>query len=200
MIMLISSGTALFYQTTESQFDPIKSIQTLQSQNRRDDAIDLVQFYKDNGNIDTDKLEQLEKDLVYTSLEKCKSFMDGAITGKIHDTYSGVGAIGSDLFVFGDIRDLGIQSWRYLKNEETDTIVAVLSGVGIILSAKPFADVLASFAKNSVKYLKKIPLKPDGYLRKLLKGDLSLAESKLIYELLKKTNSASPGRVLYFQA
>jgi hypothetical protein len=191
ILLMISSGAALYFQLTGSQFDPIKAIQNLQSQNRRDEALDLVQFYEENKTVDT---EELKGDLEYTSFEKLKSFTRGAIKGEIKDTYSGIGAISSDLTLYGDIRDLGIQTFRYLKDEKTDAVVAVLSGIGIILSAKPFLDIMASYAKNTVKYLRNVSgiSSNNGILKKVLKGDLSLKESKLVFNLLKKTNGQYP--------
>ena len=191
---MISSGTALYFQLTESSYDPIKEIQKLQSQNRRDEALDLVKFYEENKTIDSQKIEELKGDLEYTSFEKFKSIANGAITGRVYDTFSGIGAIASDFLVWGDIRDLSIQSWKFLKNEKTDVIVAVLSGVGIFLSAKPFADVIASYAKNTFKYLKRISsfTGNNSILKKVLKGDLSFKESKLVYDLLKKTHGQYP--------
>jgi len=200
MLILISSGTALYFQLTGSQFDPIKAIQKLQSQNKRDEALDLVQFYEENKTIDPEKLEEIKDDLEYTSFEKFKSFTRGAIKGEVQDTYSGIGAVSSDLCVYGDIRDLAIQSWRYLKNEKTDIMVAALSGIGIILSAKPFADVMASYAKNTIKYLRKVPdLSNNSILKKILKGDVSFKESRSIYGVLKKTNGQYPAPHLFFQ-
>ena len=194
MLLMISSGTALYYQITGSQFDSIKAIQKLQTQNRRDEALDLVQFYEKNKTIDPQKLEELKDDLEYTSIEKFKSFTKGAIKGEVKDTYSGIGAVSSDLCVYGDIRDLGIQSWRYFRKEKTDASIAVLSGLGIILSAKPFADVIASYAKNTVKYLHHVPgiNSKNGILKKILKSDLSFKESKLVFNLLKKTHGQYP--------
>jgi hypothetical protein len=191
---MISSGTALYFQLAGSQFDPIKAIQTLQSQNRRDEALDLVQFYEENKTVDPQKLEELKGDLEYTSFEKVKSIANGAITGRVYDTFSGIGAIASDFLIWGDVRDLSIQTYRYLKDEKTDVIVAVLSGVGIFLSVKPYADVTVSFAKNSVKYFRRI-LSFSGnnsILKKVLMGKLSLKESKLVFNLLKKTHSVFP--------
>ena len=104
MLILISSGTALFYQTTGSQFDPIKAIQKLQSQNRRDEALDLVQFYEENKTIDPQKLKEMKADLEYKALEKFKSIANGAITGRVYDTFSGIGAIASDFLVWGHQR------------------------------------------------------------------------------------------------
>jgi hypothetical protein len=194
MLILISSGTALYFQITGSKFDPIKEIQKLQSQARRDEALDIVQFYEENDTIDSQKLKELKGDLEYTSIEKIKSFTKGAIKGEVKDTYSGVGAISSDLTLYGDIRDLGIQTFRYLRNEKTDIMVATLSGIGIILSVQPFADVIASYAKNTFKYLRRISsfAGNNSILKKILKGTLSLKESKQICDLLKKTHGQYP--------
>lgn len=197
MLILISSGAALYFQLTGSFYDPVKTIQELQSQNRRDEALDLVLFHKENGIADMDELEPLEKDLEYSSFEKTKSIADGAVTGRVYDTYSSIGAVISDLCVVGDVRDLGIQFWRYIKDEEVDGLVAVLSGIGIVLSAKPMTDVMASYVKTVVKYMRKVPLKIDGYLKKLLKGRLSLRESTLVFDLLKKTNGPYLERLRY---
>ena len=194
ILLMISSGTALYFQLTESSYDPIKEIQKLQSQNRRDEALDLVKFYEENKTIDSQKIEELKGDLEYTSFEKFKSIANGAITGRVYDTFSGIGAIASDFLVWGDVRDLSIQTYRYLKDEKTDVIVAVLSGVGIFLSVKPYADVTVSFAKNSVKYFRRILSfgGNNGILKKVLMGKLSLAESKMVFNLLKKTNGRFP--------
>jgi len=191
---MISSGITLCYQVTGSTFDPIKKVQELQSQNRRDEALDLVQFYEENKTIEPKKIEELKAELEYSIAEKFKSVAMGAITGKVWDTFSGIGAIVSDFFVFGDIRDLGIQTWKFLKNEKTDVIVATLSGIGIFLSVQPYADVAVSFGKNSVKYLKRISsfAGNNSILKKVFKGALSFKESKLIFNLLKKNSWSIP--------
>jgi hypothetical protein len=194
MFLIITSGTALYYQITGSQFDPIEKIQKLQSQNRRDEALDLVQFYEKNKTVDPQKLEKLKGELEYTVVEKFKSIATGAVTGRVWDTFSGIGAIASDLTLYGDIRDLCIQTFRYLKDEKTDAVVAGLSGIGIILSAKPFLDVFASYAKNTVKYIRNVSgiSSKNGIIKRILKGNLSLNESKKICDLLKKTHSVFP--------
>jgi len=202
MLLIITSGTALYSQIIGSYFtDPIQKIKDLQSQHRRQEALDLVQFYEENKTIDPQKLEKLKADLEYTAIEKLKAVAMGAVSGKVYDTFSGIGAIASDFFVWGDIRDLGIQTWRFLKNEKTDAVVAVLSGVGIFLSVQPYADVSLSFFKNSFKYFKRI-LSFGGnnsFLKKLLKGKASLKESKMVFNLLKKTNGQYLEQHLFFQ-
>ena len=200
IVLMISSGITLCYQVTGATFDPIKKVQELQSQNRRDEALDLVQFYEENNTIEPKKIEELKADLEYSVAEKFKAIAMGAITGKVWDTFSGIGAIVSDFFVWGDIRDLGIQTWKFFTNKKTDSIVAILSGVGIFLSVQPYADVSVSFAKNSVKYLKRISnfAGHNSILTKVLKGALSFKESKLIFNLLKKTRGAFPAPQQFF--
>ena len=194
LVLMMSSGATLCYQIAGSS-EPIDKIKELQSENRRDEALDLVQFYENNKFVDARKLKELKASLEYTRVEKCQSIVKGAVTGSVYDSYSGIGAIVSDLCIYGDIRDLGIQTWTFLKNEKTDAIVAVLSGIGIFLSVQPYADVSVTFAKTSVKYLRRISgfTGNNSILAKLLKGtSLSFKESKLILSLLKKTNGQSP--------
>jgi len=200
MLILISSSAALFFQFTGAFYDPVKAIQELKSQNRRDEALDLIQFYEDNETVDLDKLEEFKVDFEYTIAEKIKSTADGAFTGRVYDTYSGIGAVSSDLTLYGDIRDLGIQFWKYLNDEKTDSIVAALSGAGIVLSIRPF-DAIASYAKNAVKYIRNVSgvSGNNGILKKVLKRKLSLKESKLVLNLLKKTDGQYLVQQQFFQ-
>ena len=59
MLIFICSGAALYYQITGSKFDPVQYIIELQSQHRRDEALDLVQFYEENQTIESQKLMPL---------------------------------------------------------------------------------------------------------------------------------------------
>jgi hypothetical protein len=115
--ILISSGAALYGQITGSQFDPIKAILKFQIPSTRD--------------------ESPTKDVEYTAWQKFKSTIYGAITGKICDSYSAYGAISSDYTIVGDFRDIVIQAWKYLNNDEVDEIVFTLSASGVILSVVP---------------------------------------------------------------
>jgi hypothetical protein len=199
MLILICSGAALYYQITGSKFDPVQYIIELQSQHRRDEALDITKFFIENNTGDLKTLKEIESDLQYTSMDKLKSFTKGAVKGDVYNTYSGIGAVSSDLCVYGDIRDLGIQSWRFLKDEDTDVIVAVLSGLGIVLSAKPFAHVISSYSKNTMKYLGKVSMIYTGsIIHKIKKGTLSFKESKLVLSLLKKTRGQYPKPQQFF--
>ena len=190
IFIICSSSLALYVHYKGSNFDPIKEIQKLRNENRRDEALDLATFYLDNQIGDTRKIEQLEQSLEYTPYEKAKSFgWNGAIKGEVYDTYSGLGAITADIFIFGDIRDLGIQSWLYITdNPDFDKLVLILSAAGIGLTSTYFMDGANTIAKNIIKYVKRVPDIPKrGLLKKVLSGRISIGEFRKIWDLLKKT-------------
>ncbi len=121
--------------------------------------------------------------------EKAKSFTwNGAIKGEVYDTYSGLGAISSDLIIIGDLRDLLIQGWKKLTDQDYDKVILTLSTAGVGLSASPFViDGLTAFAKTTVKYLKRIPEGLNkGVLKRFTEGKLTLKENEEVWRLLKK--------------
>jgi len=190
-IIIISSSLAIYMHYKGSAFDPIHEIQRLKSDNRKDDALDLARFFKENQIAGHDKFARIEKDLEYTATEKIKSFVwNGAIKGEVFDSFSGIGAISVDLCVVGDIRDLGIQGWKYLTGgQDFDRFVTIFSATGIGLSTTPFLDGTNALAKNILKYLKKLPASVNrGLLKEFLSGKVSPTNCKKIWELLKKTN------------
>jgi hypothetical protein len=194
-IIIMSSSLAIYMHYKGSAFDPIREIQGLKSEKRRDDALDLARFFKENQIGDQDKFARIEKDLEYTTAEKIKSFIwNGAIRGQVYDSYSGLGAISTDLCVVGDVRDLGIQGWKYLTGgQDFDGFVTILSAAGIGLSTTPFFDGTNALVKNILKYLKKVPGSINkGVLKKFLSGKLSPANCKKIWDLLKKTTGPFP--------
>jgi hypothetical protein len=196
LIFVISvSGLALYIHQESAGFDPVKEIQRLKSENRRDDALDMVKFFNENEQANTDEINSLEMDLEYSTAEKIKSLVwDGSFKGEVNDTYSGLGATFSDLILFGDVRDLAIQSWKYLSNDsDYNKTVMLLSGAGIGLSSTTFINGTDSLAKNTVKYVERFPgLAEKGVMKKFLSGKVSPKESEKLYDLLKKTNGAYP--------
>ena len=68
--VIISSLLAIYIYHKGSAFDPIREIQKLSSDNRRDDALDLVRFLRENQIANQDKFAKTEKDLKYTTSEK----------------------------------------------------------------------------------------------------------------------------------
>jgi hypothetical protein len=62
------------------------------------------------------------------------------------------GALAADLFVVGDVRDLVIQSARYVTDGEADGVIMALSGIGLATTLAPeidWAPALLKVAKKS---------------------------------------------------
>lgn len=195
VLIALSSFLALVAQYGDNQWDPIREIQQLKNQHRRDDAIDLVQFLKENHIYTWDELSKLEEDVIYGPLEMAKSVVwDGAIKGQVNDTYSGIGAQTADFCLYSDIRDVTIQTWNLLFDQKDfDGVVGVLSGAGIAFSTIPLFDGMYALNKNTAKYISRIPAcMNQGMLRSFLSGHTSQQQSSAILDLLKKTDGPSP--------
>ena len=84
--------------------------------------------------------------------------------------------------------------WKYLSGDQDfDGFVTILSAAGIGLSATPFLDGTNALAKNTLKYLKRVPSSINkGLLNRFLHGKVSPANCKKIWELLKKTIGPFP--------
>jgi len=194
-VIILSSSLAIYMRYKGATFDPIREIQRLKAENRRDDVLDMAGFFKENQINDQGEFAKMEKDLEYTAAEKLKSFIwNGAIRGQVYDSYSGMGAISADLCVVGDIRDLGLQAWKYLTNsDEFDRFIFILSAAGIGLSTTPFINGTNALAKGILKYLKQLPSSLNkGVLKVFLAGKLHYHHAEKLWDLLKKTNGPSP--------
>ena len=192
--VVLSSGLALYLNWTGDSFDPVREIEKLRNENRRDDALDMAKVFRESQTTDNHELEELEEHLNYTTGEKAKSFVwNGAIKGEVYDSYSGLGAISADLCILGDLRDLGIQSWKYVTDsKDFDRFIMLLSAAGVGLSSTGLANGCNALAKNTAKYLKNIPgVTKNGMLRRLMETKLTYKESEKIWDLLKKTNGRS---------
>lgn len=84
-------------------------------------------------------------------LRRAKAVGMGAISGR-GDTVEGlVGAIGTDLLVVGDVRDLLIQATKFAVDGEADPVIVALSGVGIVTTVAPEIDWAPSILKAARK-------------------------------------------------
>lgn len=190
IVIMISSALTIYLNYTGSIFDPIKEIQSLRKENRRDDALDLAKFYREIQTGGQDKFARIENELTYSPTDKVKAFAwEGVIKGQVHDSYSGMGAVLADLCIVGDIRDLGIQGWKYVTGDQDfDGFITILSAAGIGFSSTAFLNGSNALAKNTVKYMKKVPdTLNTGLLKKFLSGKVSPENFEKIWQLLKKT-------------
>lgn len=75
----------------------------------------------------------------------------GALTGRGTETAELTGAIIADLFVFGDIRDLVIETGTWLKGGDADEMIVALSVGGVLLTVSPQVDLGAAVLKTARK-------------------------------------------------
>jgi hypothetical protein len=106
-----------------------------------------------------------------------------------------MGAVSSDLCLLGDLRDLAVQSWKYLFDRpDFDHVVIGLSLAGIGFSSAPFVNGSSSVAKSMVKYSNRMPKAAKSpMLKQFVSGKLSPKETGKVWELLKKTGGACQG-------
>ena len=192
VFLIVSSGLALYIIYNGKDFDPVAEVQRLNSENRRDDALDVISVFHNNQ---PEELGNLNDELRYGALEKAKDFtISGMMLGQVHNVYSGLGALVSDLCVYGDLRDIADQSWKYhTKDENYDQMVLYLSIGGLGLSTLPAFDGIESLSKNILKYLRNAPTEVSSRITSLLKKVKQSPEyvTKL-WDLLKKTRIPSP--------
>jgi len=194
LVIIFSTVLALYVHYKGAGFDPIREIQRMKKDNLRDDALDMARLFQDSKDADTNDISKIAKDLEYSTSEKIKSFTwNGVVKGEVYDTYSGFGAISSDMCIVGDLRDIGIQTFKYMTHDpEFDRLIAILSVAGIGLSSTPYFNGTNALAKSTFKYLKRMPASFEkGVLKKFLSGKLSPRECEKVWNLLKKTNGLS---------
>lgn len=71
----------------------------------------------------------------------------GALTGRGDTVEALGGAIVADLFVFGDVRDLVLQTGNAVRGDPVDPVIVGLSAAGLALTATPAVDLGAALLK-----------------------------------------------------
>lgn len=74
----------------------------------------------------------------------------GAVTGRGEDVAGLVGAVASDMLVFGDIRDLGIEAARLAIDGRADPVVVGLSAAGVATAVLPAMRAPARAARTEL--------------------------------------------------
>jgi len=192
--VILASGLSLHNHYAGKSIDPVEEVQRLIDRNQKDAASDMARFFSD-ANAGSEELDELQTRLDYTLSGKVSSFAwDGVIKGEVHDSYSGMGAISSDLLIIGDIRDLGIQSWKYLTNaDDFDKWILILSAAGIGLTGTSFVNGCDSLAKNTVKYVKRMPeIQNRGVLKSFMNGSLPRRYHSSVWNLFKANDNSIP--------
>ena len=77
-----------------------------------------------------------------------KMLLKGFLSGDVSSAESAAGAVVSDLTLYGDLRDLGIQGLHWISNEPTDGFIVAMSAVGVATELADWVDWIPSVLKN----------------------------------------------------
>lgn len=119
---------------------------------RRGTAISLLDYIIENDLPDTPGARSLKENYLAimqsdaTPLGRVKSFGYGALTGKADSFESLAGSAVADLIVYGDIRDI-VRELCF--EDQADTFVVLLSGVGVATTIFPEAEPAITLLKVS---------------------------------------------------
>jgi hypothetical protein len=112
------------------------------AEDRLDDAATLIQMNSDYSfphSNSWDKEIARKSTFFYAAKTVPVQAAKGVFLGDMDSPTSLAATIASDLFVVGDIRDLGVQAYRVSRGEELDRLVAALATIGVVSSAVIYA-------------------------------------------------------------
>lgn len=84
-------------------------------------------------------------------LRRAKDVGMGALTGRGDSLERLIGAVGSDLFLVGDLRDLTVEAFKQTTTGDSDEIVVLLSTAGVVTSVAPAVDWAPAVMKAAKK-------------------------------------------------
>ena len=123
----------------------------------------------------------------------------GALTGRGDSLESVIGAIGSDMLIVGDVRDLAIESAKFTLDGHGDPVIAALSAAGIALTIAPEIDWAPAVLKLSRK-LGTLTAPLAEQILKLSKSGSAALRPLLenVATLVRRTSPAATARLLRF--
>lgn len=134
-------------------------------------------------------------------LRRLKDLARGAITGGGSGTGGEaaedaslellLGAVATDLFVVGDIRDLIIQGGRWARGQKPDVVIAALAGVGVATTLAPEIDWAPSVLKVARK-VGAMPARMGEFIAAAAKRGDTGALKKVIDDTAQVAKAASP--------
>lgn len=131
-------------------------------------------------------------------LRRVREVGAGAVSGRGDSIESLIGAIGADFFIVGDVRDLVIQSGRYVLDGETDEVILILSGVGLATTVVPEVDWVPAV----LKVAKKAGAMTKGLSREIVQlakrggGEALTSLFKDVRTIARKTSPGGAARLL----
>ena len=137
------------------RMDYLAEVRNLSAQNRFAEALLVAQTGLDEVSGDEHAAllaeQQVVRDEQASVLRKGKELLRGALVGEGDSLEALIGAVGADMFIVGDIRDLVIQGGRLAVDGQTDELILALSAVGVLTTVMPEIDWIAAFLKVAKK-------------------------------------------------
>ena len=117
----------------------------------------------------------------------------GFLTGEGENSAAIAGAILSDLWLYGDLRDLGIQAYNKIKGRPVDRVMVAIAGVGAFSELLGFAGSIPAM----VKYFYRAGALSSGMVHRLQetffrgasKGTITASDKKLLKDFTDLTKA-----------
>lgn len=190
-------------QTSLKRIDPIPETMRLVEQERLAEASEYLGYFMQFAYVkENPKAKALYEAIEFkrhTMAYRSKKVAEGVLKGRSDETIGKVSAGVSDLFLWGDIRDLSIEGYHYLKGEHVDKVLVGLSTIGVVATGMTVMSGGSTIeVKGGVSALKlvrksgKMPPWMERYIVRLAKeikksGDLTSVKMLFgdIYEVTK---------------
>ncbi len=121
------------------RINPIPITKKMIDEKKYADAYEYLSFFMNykyvNSNPEAIELLEYIKEIREDNEYKTQKIVEGILIGKSDELHGQVAALISDLFVFGDIRDLTIEGYNYLSNNEVDEVLVALSTIGVVATS-----------------------------------------------------------------
>ncbi len=177
------------------EFDAAAEIVSLRAQGRFGEAVVLAHAALEEPGPHNDavrrelELTNAQKD---NWLRRLKDAGQGAVSGRGDSLESLLGAVVTDLFIVGDIRDLLIQGTRLVMDGETDELILALSTLGVVTTLAPEIDWVPSVLK-AAKKTGSLGENLAASLTRTIKGGTLTELTPVLKDVRKIADAASPG-------
>jgi hypothetical protein len=135
--------------------DYIGEVRNLRAEHRYAEALMVAESGKDEvqGRDREVLLAEMQeiRDEQESVVRRGKELLRGALVGEGDSLEALIGAVATDMFVVGDIRDLVIQGGRLAVDGNSDELILALSAVGLLTTVMPEIDWVAAFLKVAKK-------------------------------------------------
>lgn len=118
----------------------ISEIQSSIDQGDLAEAAEIAELAKEYGHqIPQELVEQTVEGYLQSGIRLSSDFGDGFFNGSMHSGAAITGSFAADLTLYGDLRDLKNEGYKFYSGEDPDKILLTLSAVGVATSLPAIA-------------------------------------------------------------